>query len=261
MQEPSSASGGTTALTRLPSARRASTIGADSSMRRPTADDDLLAMMRMCARRGTRWSTARAGRALDEGMFGPLTRMSVIVSSRSSGLERAEAEHFVDDVGGERALLGLVQRQVALVGDLADQPLDAHHQLGRGHARRLGRVDAVEHLAVDRDQRLHSHAPDLAARHFRAGGRLVGRRRFDRGSSKGSCCGLPSVSWRRPKRLIICPSSSRTRTAAPGRGAWSRPTRGRRACWRAARRPAAAHAGRRRSRRRHSPCRRPSCRS
>ena len=36
--EPSSASGGTTALTRLPSARRASTIGEDSSIRRPTAE-------------------------------------------------------------------------------------------------------------------------------------------------------------------------------------------------------------------------------
>jgi hypothetical protein len=33
---PSSARGGTTALTREPSARRASTIGLDSSMRRPT---------------------------------------------------------------------------------------------------------------------------------------------------------------------------------------------------------------------------------
>ena len=34
--EPSSASGGMIALTREPSARRASTIGLDSSMRRPT---------------------------------------------------------------------------------------------------------------------------------------------------------------------------------------------------------------------------------
>ena len=37
---PSTASGGSTALTRLPSGRRASTIGLDSSTRRPTAADD-----------------------------------------------------------------------------------------------------------------------------------------------------------------------------------------------------------------------------
>ena len=37
MHGPSSASGGKTMLTRLPSASRASTIGLDSSMRRPTA--------------------------------------------------------------------------------------------------------------------------------------------------------------------------------------------------------------------------------
>ena len=39
---PSSASGGMIALTREPSGRRASTIGLDSSMRRPTAADDAL---------------------------------------------------------------------------------------------------------------------------------------------------------------------------------------------------------------------------
>ena len=40
--EPSSESGGTMTLTREPSARRASTIGEASSMRRPTDDDDAL---------------------------------------------------------------------------------------------------------------------------------------------------------------------------------------------------------------------------
>ncbi len=38
MDAPSIANGGTIALTRLPSARRASTMGEDSSMRRPTAE-------------------------------------------------------------------------------------------------------------------------------------------------------------------------------------------------------------------------------
>jgi hypothetical protein len=42
---PRSASGGMIALTRLPSGRRASTIGEDSSMRRPTCDT-ILSMIR-----------------------------------------------------------------------------------------------------------------------------------------------------------------------------------------------------------------------
>ena len=40
--EPSKAIGGTTALTRLPSGSRASTMGLDSSTRRPTRADDLV---------------------------------------------------------------------------------------------------------------------------------------------------------------------------------------------------------------------------
>ena len=40
--EPFTASGGMIALTREPSSRRASTSGEDSSMRRPTRDDDAL---------------------------------------------------------------------------------------------------------------------------------------------------------------------------------------------------------------------------
>ena len=43
--EPSSASGGTTALTRLPSGSRASTIGLASSTRRPTRET-ILSMVR-----------------------------------------------------------------------------------------------------------------------------------------------------------------------------------------------------------------------
>ena len=46
--DPSMASGGTTALTRLPSARRASTIGEDSSTRRPTAETIFWMMRSRC---------------------------------------------------------------------------------------------------------------------------------------------------------------------------------------------------------------------
>ena len=45
---PLSESGGMTALTRLPSGRRASTIGDDSSMRRPTWATILLMIRRRC---------------------------------------------------------------------------------------------------------------------------------------------------------------------------------------------------------------------
>ncbi len=46
--EPSMASGGITALTRLPSGRRASTIGLDSSTRRPTRETILSMIRRRC---------------------------------------------------------------------------------------------------------------------------------------------------------------------------------------------------------------------
>ena len=46
---PSSAIGGTTALTRLPSGSRASTIGLDSSTRRPTRETILSMTRRRCA--------------------------------------------------------------------------------------------------------------------------------------------------------------------------------------------------------------------
>ncbi len=45
---PESESGAMTAFTRLPSGRRASTIGDDSSMRRPICDTILLMMRRRC---------------------------------------------------------------------------------------------------------------------------------------------------------------------------------------------------------------------
>ena len=45
---PLSESGGMTAFTRLPSGRRASTIGEDSSIRRPTCATILLMILRRC---------------------------------------------------------------------------------------------------------------------------------------------------------------------------------------------------------------------
>ena len=59
---PSSASGGMIALTREPSASRASTIGLDSSMRRPTRADDALDDLH--AGGGRRWKGTSVGSSL-----------------------------------------------------------------------------------------------------------------------------------------------------------------------------------------------------
>ena len=83
---PRSESGGMIAFTRLPSGRRASTIGDDSSMRRPTCET-ILSMIR------SRW--ALSAKVVGERSSLPsrsmkirsklLTMTSVTVSSRSSG--------------------------------------------------------------------------------------------------------------------------------------------------------------------------------
>ena len=86
---PESDSGGMMALTRLPSGRRASTIGDDSSIRRPTCATILLMMRRRCdssvKRADVSCSRPRRSTQMSKG---PLTITSVTVSSesrRSSG--------------------------------------------------------------------------------------------------------------------------------------------------------------------------------
>ena len=61
--EPSIASGGMTALTRLPSGRRASTIGLDSSTRRPIRDTILSIVRRRCAS-SAKWASTLISRPL-----------------------------------------------------------------------------------------------------------------------------------------------------------------------------------------------------
>ena len=101
---PSSATGGITALTREPSGRRASTIGLDSSMRRPTSDTILSMIRSRC------FSSVKR----DVGQLQPAVALDVDlvvavdqdVRHRRVGhqrLERAEAEHLVLDVADQRA--------------------------------------------------------------------------------------------------------------------------------------------------------------
>ncbi len=86
MQAPFSASGGKTMLTREPSARRASTIGLLSSTRRPTAAAMRWAMLAACAASRKRTLDSRIlPRCSTNTRSGPLTMMSVMVSSSSSG--------------------------------------------------------------------------------------------------------------------------------------------------------------------------------
>ena len=110
---PSSASGGMIALTREPSCRRASTIGLDSSMRRPTEADDALDDLRYrCA---SFWND-------DVGLFQPAFALDVDlvvavdqdvrdVGILEQRLERAKAEDLVQDVGDQRIPLEQAQRR------------------------------------------------------------------------------------------------------------------------------------------------------
>ena len=86
---PESESGGMITLTRLPSGRRASTIGDDSSTRRPTCATILLMMRRRCesSLKRTVVSKSRPWRSIQMSP-GPLTMISEMESSarrRSSG--------------------------------------------------------------------------------------------------------------------------------------------------------------------------------
>ena len=83
---PLSASGGTIALTRLPSGRRASTIGEDSSMRRPTCETMRSMIRRRCAssRNVASVSSIRPFRSM-YSWSGPLTITSVTLGSFRNG--------------------------------------------------------------------------------------------------------------------------------------------------------------------------------
>ncbi len=84
--EPSIDSGGTTALTRLPSGSRASTIGLDSSTRRPMRET-ILSMMRRRWASSANWVSARTRRPARSSEIAPepLTMTSETSGSRRYG--------------------------------------------------------------------------------------------------------------------------------------------------------------------------------
>ena len=85
--EPSTASGGITALTRLPSGSRASTIGLDSSTRRPIRDTILSIVRRRWASSAeVRVGRRSAGRDFSsQTLSWPLTMTSETSGSRRKG--------------------------------------------------------------------------------------------------------------------------------------------------------------------------------
>ena len=49
----------------------------------------------------------------------------------------------------EHVLLGLIEQQLSLVGDLGHQPVDDDGQLLLGHPHRIDRLDAQQDLIAD----------------------------------------------------------------------------------------------------------------
>ena len=114
---PLSESGGMTALTRLPSGRRASTIGDDSSMRRPTCATILLMIRRRCHSSLNTTSVGESRPAtLDPDVIGPVDHDLGHALVGEEPLERAVAEDVVGDL--ERDPLPVVARDPGLLGEL-----------------------------------------------------------------------------------------------------------------------------------------------
>ena len=147
---PSSATGGITALTREPSGRRASTMGLDSSMRRPTSETILSMMRSRC------FSSVKV--TLRQFQLAPPLHVDLVVGvdqdvrHRRVGhqqLQRAEAQHLVLDVADQRAPLGIVDGRLFLLQQALDHRRDLLAQLlGRERLQR-GEVELVQQLQVD----------------------------------------------------------------------------------------------------------------
>ncbi len=138
--EPSSAIGGTTALTRLPSGRRASTIGLASSTRRPTRET-ILSMTRR------RWSSSMNAASTGVDPAEPLDVDPVRAVDHDLGdvrvaqqrLERAVAEDLVAAAPRRSGPVGDGQRGVVAGQHVAE---GLPHPLFE-HARRSGRRRAA----------------------------------------------------------------------------------------------------------------------
>ena len=175
---PVSESGGMIELTRLPSGRRASTIGDDSSMRRPTSATILLMIRRRCdssLKRDVR--LVEAALALDPDVVRAVDHDLGHAVVGEQPLERAVAEDVVGDLGGEP--LAVVARDARLLRELA--PRVGEHPLAQRRRVEVGVEQLRPEVADDREV---DAVLDL-------GERVVAARRASRGP--GGCQTLVQI--------------------------------------------------------------------
>ncbi len=164
-------------LTRLPSGRRASTIGLLSSMRRPIWAAMRCAMPARCVASRKRTSDrVSLPLLLDEDAEGAVHHDvgdRLILQQRR---ERTEAEHVVDQFRRHLALLARRKADALLVGDLGDHALDLGEQ---GLLRQGGDRGGVDARQAQRAQFRLLALLHRGGRGGRRGGRrlLGGRRR------------------------------------------------------------------------------------
>ena len=141
---PSSARGGMMALTREPSASLASTIGLDSSMRRPT-ELTIRSMIRSRCASSLNDHVDRLEHAvaLDVHLVEAVHQDVRDLRVGEQFLERPEAEQFVEDVADERLPLEEAQRDLVALG--VQHPHDHAADLGF----RLLAADAGQALQVE----------------------------------------------------------------------------------------------------------------
>ena len=162
MTGPTSDSGGMIALTREPSVRRASTIGRDSSTRRPIG-----AMIRSMIRItwSSFWKTTLVSSSLPRALDVDLARAvdhdfgdGLVAQER---LERAEADDLVGDLLEHPDALGAGQGQALLVDDPAEDLLDLAPDLDLVGQVELG-VQVLDDPALDPELDVPEGLPDRA---------------------------------------------------------------------------------------------------
>ena len=190
---PSIASGGTTAFTRLPSGSRASTMGEDSSTRRPMRETILSIVRRRCASSLNLPSTlVELALALEPDVEGAVDHDLGDVGVAQVGLERAVAEDVVGDVLGDPLAVDPGQRPVAGGHHVGEHRADLGLQLG-------GLEVGVVQLRAELLQELAVHAllevlePVLGASRPRGGRR------------RGAGCGGRADGLPRTERAGVVP--------------------------------------------------------
>ena len=144
MVGPSMASGGMMMLTRLPSLRRASTSGVDSSTRRPTSVTMRVATCSTCgSSRNDDVGQLDLALALDVDLVRAVDHDVGDALVGEQRLERAEADHVVDEQPHDRAQLGGVELDLQVDDDLLDDLGDLVAQLVRAERRGDRDVDAL----------------------------------------------------------------------------------------------------------------------